>query len=504
MKYWIAPTNGTPDLFSVNSISKLNGIPFQTFEATNYKCENYQQAHSGNNFMGFLAGFGPKKNSFANEYLQCKLVTPLKKHRSYRITFYLNFNKCSELKLKNIGIYLSKDSIRQYYPNAYEYPMWSNFTSSYPAQVITTSESQLDTEAWTKVEGILKATGTEQWLTIGHFYQDLYFNSAIPTDTDTTIFSYYYIDDVSVIEIPTIGGVDSVCLGDNAFLSSPYSQPVFWSSDREGKIILSSDSVYTFIATKTNWYYLHSQSTLDSLKVTTIYPPTATVSNDTFICPGATIELYASSSGNKVEWNNSIVKNSIQINTPGTYHVEISNNYCSTAYSISVSQAMNPTLPNLNRSLQLCSEESQRLQVDLPATYSYKWTTDQDTSHTKYFYSEGKYVFLVSNTMCHIYDSIYIADLCNPHIYVPNTFTPTGYNRTFKVYISNLTSSKLSIFNSWGQKLFESSDLIQEWDGTYMNTVCPQATYFFFFTGIVETKEGFKEINLKGTIYLLR
>ena len=35
------------------------------------------------------------------------------------------------------------------------------------------------------------------------------------------------------------------------------------------------------------------------------------------------------------------------------------------------------------------------------------------------------------------------------------------------------------IFNHWGEKMFETNDHNDSWDGTYKGNLCPSGTYFY-------------------------
>ena len=66
--------------------------------------------------------------------------------------------------------------------------------------------------------------------------------------------------------------------------------------------------------------------------------------------------------------------------------------------------------------------------------------------------------------------------------YIPNTFTPNGdeINNTFKpVFYSGLDVYQyhLSIYNRWGEVIFESFNSEYGWDGTYNNTMAETSTY---------------------------
>jgi gliding motility-associated-like protein/uncharacterized repeat protein (TIGR01451 family) len=89
-------------------------------------------------------------------------------------------------------------------------------------------------------------------------------------------------------------------------------------------------------------------------------------------------------------------------------------------------------------------------------------------------------------------------------IYVPNTFTPDNdeYNQQFKpVVASQITAYHLSIYNRWGEILFESFDKNVGWDGTYNGTVVQNGTYIW--TAVVSTN-GTNKIVKNGHVNLIR
>ena len=91
--------------------------------------------------------------------------------------------------------------------------------------------------------------------------------------------------------------------------------------------------------------------------------------------------------------------------------------------------------------------------------------------------------------------------------YIPNTFTPNGdeFNNTFKpIFYSGLDiyNFHLSIYNRWGELIFESSNPEFGWDGTYGNQIVESATYIWK----VEFKEKLsdKRHNTTGHVNVLR
>lgn len=70
--------------------------------------------------------------------------------------------------------------------------------------------------------------------------------------------------------------------------------------------------------------------------------------------------------------------------------------------------------------------------------------------------------------------------------FVPNTFTPDGndHNNTWRVYAEGLDIStyKLEVFDRWGNKLWESNDPTEEWDGTSKGEVLSSGIYMWKVT----------------------
>ena len=90
------------------------------------------------------------------------------------------------------------------------------------------------------------------------------------------------------------------------------------------------------------------------------------------------------------------------------------------------------------------------------------------------------------------------------YFYLPNAFSPDANNINEKfgpVSSLYLNSYKMEIYNLWGEKLFESKDVSNGWDGTYMGKPCQEGVYICKisltpFNGILE--------NYQSNISLLR
>ena len=67
------------------------------------------------------------------------------------------------------------------------------------------------------------------------------------------------------------------------------------------------------------------------------------------------------------------------------------------------------------------------------------------------------------------------------NVYIPNAFTPNGdgINDTFGVKGEGAFAFSLVVFNRWGEKVFESTNPNQQWDGTYKNQPVQQGEYVY-------------------------
>ncbi len=69
-------------------------------------------------------------------------------------------------------------------------------------------------------------------------------------------------------------------------------------------------------------------------------------------------------------------------------------------------------------------------------------------------------------------------------IYVPNSFTPDGdgVNDVFKVNALDLTKFEMSIYNRWGQLIFETEDIAVGWNGNFKGEKVKMDTYVWKIT----------------------
>ncbi len=136
--------------------------------------------------------------------------------------------------------------------------------------------------------------------------------------------------------------------------------------------------------------------------------------------------------------------------------------------------------------------ESQ-LEATFNPSWSYYWYPSETLSRNDVYNPVAApevtttYVVEVSNLAgCMASDTVQVVvknpDCDEPAIFIPSAFTPNGdgYNDVLYVRGYHIESMTFVIFNRWGQKLFETTDPLEGWDGTFNGRNLPPDTYGYY------------------------
>ncbi len=124
--------------------------------------------------------------------------------------------------------------------------------------------------------------------------------------------------------------------------------------------------------------------------------------------------------------------------------------------------------------------------------------TYPDTGH--YAYN----VHIKSIEQCEGDDSIKVWVVAQPSYFVPSAFTPNGDGRNDvlrPIAIGYSANNYFRIFNRFGERVFESKDFSQGWDGNFNSEPADVGTYFWELS--VTNRHGEKEFY-KGDVTLIR
>ena len=151
---------------------------------------------------------------------------------------------------------------------------------------------------------------------------------------------------------------------------------------------------------------------------------------------------------------------------------------------------------------EFCAGDVIVLGSNLSNIYSYLWE-DGSTSPTRTVNKTGTFKLTASNECGSFSDEIIIIP-GECVLAVPNAFTPNGdgKNDVFRVSKTTpLASFNMQVFNRWGQKIFESRDQSQGWNGTIDNRNCDPGNYPYV---IQYRKIDGTVAVLKGVLLLIR
>ena len=152
--------------------------------------------------------------------------------------------------------------------------------------------------------------------------------------------------------------------------------------------------------------------------------------------------------------------------------------------------------------------------VTLDLTINYSATgIVSDTSQLIYYWdatsnnyiSSGSYFFYgLTHKDCDSTIQLNLTIIPSNTFYIANTFTPNndGTNDTFFPVFNNAQTIIFTIYDRWGNRIFQTSDTSSEgWDGYLKETVSPQSTYTWYVHLVYLNGE---EIEKTGVVNLIR
>ena len=161
--------------------------------------EGSQFARTGNGYAGFSPYAGINNG---REYNEVQLLSPLIANKLYCVKFYVSLAETSRYAISKLGVYFSVDSLLDtsyYHAIDYVFPQVEN-----PSNIFLN-----DTSNWMLVWGNFVATGGERFMTIGNFHNPA--NTNVQNVNGGSFYwTYYYIDDVSVVDCDSISGVGEI------------------------------------------------------------------------------------------------------------------------------------------------------------------------------------------------------------------------------------------------------------------------------------------------------
>lgn len=150
--------------------------------------------------------------------------------------------------------------------------------------------------------------------------------------------------------------------------------------------------------------------------------------------------------------------------------------------------------------------------------YTYQWAFEEGSPGTsteenpRILFPDGEVgdydIMLITTSEFGCVDTAYhvVSVLPEVLLYAPNAFTPDDneFNQRWRVYMQgvDVTRVTLRVFDRWGQVVWESHDLEEEWDGTLNGVLLPNGTY----TWTIQAKDAITDAmyDYRGHVSILR
>ena len=361
---WLSPTFGTPDILNSCCTSGLVDVPANNFGT--------QEALTG---LGYAGGYTKYALGEYREYITAPLLEPLQANTWYYVSFYVSLAEYG-CAVSEIGAYFSETPP----PNT---GGWMHL--DVVPQVESNQGFLNDYINWTLVSGCFEAVGGEAYITLGNFQ----------SDPDTPLEpgcqsgdSYYYFEDVSVVEaeeneeIPLdLGGPVFGCYSYEIDPGIPNVNYIWEDGSLGETLVVTESGTYSLTITENCNYGI------DSIEVTIggFFDP-IDLGPDVLICTGEEYTITLDPDLSEYEWNDGSNESEYTITATGNYTVTLNDGCLASSDEIFV-EVLDPPAPfSLGDDMFLCSEDEFVLSLD-PSLGDFLWQ-DGSISST-YVINEG-------------------------------------------------------------------------------------------------------------------
>ena len=244
----------------------------------------------------------------------------------------------------------------------------------------------------------------------------------------------------------------------------------------------------------------------DSVYFTMITTPTVNLGKDYIFCDNVSpvsLNVGKTSNDEIYLWSDSKTTNSNTFTNAGKHWVELKNKCGTASDTMQIVVIVSPTV-NVGPDTALCGYFSLPLDAG-NAGLAYYWEPTGETTQTIVANKQAVYKVTVTDANgCFGTDEMQVKDDCKSKWYIPTSFSPNGdlVNDEFIPVLVNCENYSLKIYNAWGEKLFETNDPNEKWDGSYKGKILPDGNYLYIVN--FKSSEDKKWYNLSGGLKVLK
>lgn len=304
---------------------------------------------------------------------------------------------------------------------------------------------------------------------------------------------------------------ENTCEGDSALFSitTPAFDSAVWDFG-EGNMLNMQSKTAKHQYSETGKYkvklYLYMGGVLDSTeKELQYFPHKKTVlPADTIICAKVALSLSAfDSTYVSYLWSNGAPTPALSVSETGIYWVSTFDGNCFDSDTIKVNFKQSPVV-DLGKDTFICEPDEIILSLPQFGSSAFNW---QNNSADTFFTVKlpGQYFVQVKNECGMDEDSIEVAT-CECTVFVPSAFSPdqNGLNDLFRAEGCLPVLFKLSVFNSWGERVFFTDDITKGWDGTFKGQSAPEGVYAWVLEYAGSARSDQLNKADRGTVILMR
>ena len=164
-----------------------------------------------------------------------------------------------------------------------------------------------------------------------------------------------------------------------------------------------------------------------------------------------------------------------------------------------------PISVDLPQNLFICQGAPVTLDAGNPGS-SYAWLPNGESTRTVQAGFPGTYSVIVTTPLgCKAQGQTTVKDSCPIYVWMPNVFSPNGDGKNDSLrWDGNVYSTKdyrFRVYSRWGEKLFDTKDMWQSWDG-YYNGKPVQTGVYVYRIEFIDSKEEIR--RLEGDVTVLR
>jgi gliding motility-associated-like protein len=313
----------------------------------------------------------------------------------------------------------------------------------------------------------------------------------------------------------------AVTAGSDPFLTYTYYTDAAGTAPLTNPAAVSASGTYYIVGT--NILNLSSAPVPVAVTILTIQKPVVSFNFDSY-CTNKPVNFTSTSvvtNSGVVDYlwtdnNNhsaSTANTAFTYTTAGTYNVKlkVSSSVCPTIAD-SLTRPVGVVIPTAAVRMptrDIMIGEQVQLQAARTFGTSYKWTpatgltNSTSASPAVRLEKEQQYIISIGEASGCVTNDSLLVRVFGKQIYVPTVFSPNGDGINDKLFVNLVNTQQLKVFrvfNRYGKKVFETTNVSTGWDGTFNGVMQPMDTYVWYVEAI--DKGGYVIVDQKSVTLL--